>query len=109
MVIVEYRHMLVLAKRGVMIVPSVDFDEIWHTHILHTKDFAADCQNFVGYFLHHSPGGDVDDKLQAQFDEMLVQYLDVFGETPPVQVWGKNGDCQNQCGIVGDCDLGCRG
>lgn len=35
--------------------PSKDVDEIWHAHVLHTKDYARDCHNFLGFFLHHVP------------------------------------------------------
>lgn len=32
-----------------------DVDEFWHTHILQTMKYAADCQATFGTFLHHDP------------------------------------------------------
>jgi hypothetical protein len=32
-----------------------DVDEFWHTHILQTMKYAADCQAAFGGFLHHEP------------------------------------------------------
>lgn len=40
---------------SVKISPSIDVDEIWHQHILHTKDYAKDCEFLFGFFLHHVP------------------------------------------------------
>ncbi len=35
--------------------PDEDVDHYWHAHILHTKQYAKDCQLYFGYFLHHDP------------------------------------------------------
>lgn len=42
---------------GQWLVPSPDVDEIWHAHILHTREYARDCEDVFGPggFLHHSP------------------------------------------------------
>jgi hypothetical protein len=37
------------------IVLSKDVDEFWHTHILQTAKYAADCRSMFGNFLHHDP------------------------------------------------------
>ena len=37
------------------IVVSKDVDEFWHTHILHTMKYTADCQRMFGTYLHHKP------------------------------------------------------
>lgn len=30
-------------------------DDVWHTHIyLSTRQYAADCEEYFGYFLHHA-------------------------------------------------------
>src|SRR5262245_6859555 len=34
---------------------SKDGDEFWHTHILQTMKYAADCEKVFGNFLHHDP------------------------------------------------------
>lgn len=35
--------------------PSVSIDDMWHFFILHTKQYSIFCEEFFGYFLHHSP------------------------------------------------------
>lgn len=40
--------------------PAPDADEFWHAHILHTRDYARDSQNYFGHFLHHKPTTGVD-------------------------------------------------
>ena len=52
-----YRRFLILLARypGVTIAPTRDIDTVWHTHILDTRKYAADCQRIFGEFLHHYP------------------------------------------------------
>lgn len=35
--------------------PSLAVDEIWHRHILDTKSYQRDCQQWFGTFIHHQP------------------------------------------------------
>jgi hypothetical protein len=37
--------------------PSRDIDQMWHTFLLFTRDYAAFCQESFGKFIHHSPRG----------------------------------------------------
>ncbi|MPZ46398.1 MAG: hypothetical protein GEV05_24030, partial [Betaproteobacteria bacterium] len=46
---------------------SKDVDEFWHTHILQTMKYAADCEAVFGAFLHHNPH--VGERTQADLDE----------------------------------------
>lgn len=47
---------------------GLDVDEIWHTHILNTTRYIADCEEYFGYYLHHTPmcdgGGDGTMRMQ---------------------------------------------
>ena len=47
--------MLCKAEPNVRHEPEKDVDQYWHAHILHTKQYTADCQRYFGYFLHHNP------------------------------------------------------
>ena len=53
------RYLMFLALKhlhpNVEIVPSDEIDRVWHTHILDTQKYAADCQQIFGSFLHHFP------------------------------------------------------
>lgn len=54
----DYRRFLLLAAahRGTTIVPwCEDLDTFWCYHILDTRAYARDCDNAIGFFLHHNP------------------------------------------------------
>src|SRR5688572_16663227 len=46
---------------------SKDVDEFWHTHILQTMKYAADCDTVFGAFLHHNPH--VGERTEADLEE----------------------------------------
>ena len=64
--------------------PALDIDKVWHQHILHTRDYARDCQRIFGAFLHHAPGTDDDEDTQesmrANFEKTQARYAELFGE-----------------------------
>ncbi len=35
--------------------PKGDVDEVWHAHILHTRQYAENCETYCGRFIHHNP------------------------------------------------------
>ena len=87
----EYRRFAFLAlTSSEMITPSQVVDEVWHCHILHTRDyqeFARQC----GRFLHHAPGMPNErDKFSSHYDRTHEMYREVFGEAPPPQYWPRN-------------------
>jgi len=52
-----YKKYLALTKAldGYQLVPNADIDEIWHYHILDTRQYVKDCEEIFGGFLHHYP------------------------------------------------------
>ncbi len=44
--------------------PSADADKVWHAHILFTRQYAQDCTDYCGQFIHHNPF-DTDRKLET--------------------------------------------
>jgi len=65
---------------------SKDVDEFWHTHILQTTKYAADCQAAFGNFLHHAPHvgavkAEDHEKRAAQADKTRRLYEREFGGT----------------------------
>lgn len=54
----EHDYLLFLQRakqtRG-KVEPTKDVDKVWHAHILYTRQYATDCLNYFGYFLHHQP------------------------------------------------------
>lgn len=110
-----YRQFLFLTAvedDSISIVPSVDIDQFWHTHILDTSKYAADCETIFGHFLHHFPylgmRGE-DDKLKlhdsfAETGDLFKKYFDTAPAGYPQSV-----DASEQpreaayCGDTGSC------
>ena len=83
----EYKKFLKLnvLYRTERIVPNRMVDEVWHTHILDTRKYAVDCENLLGFFLHHFPyfgqRGDADQR-DSSFDVTQALYEREFGLSP---------------------------
>ena len=65
-------------------------DELWHTFITFTRDYAGFCDDVAGHFIHHvptlpgaHPGADGIDG----YARMLDAYEETFGEAPPREAW----------------------
>jgi hypothetical protein len=77
----EYRRYLLLCRTyvGSRVSPSHDVDQVWHAHILHTQQYANDCNRFFGYFLHHEPfSGDSSEPRPK--NNIARFYVELFGE-----------------------------
>lgn len=53
----EYRQYLALCKAtpGIAHTPTRDADEVWHAHILFTREYVRDCMAYFGHYFHHMP------------------------------------------------------
>ncbi|MBU6447504.1 hypothetical protein KGQ24_01520 [Patescibacteria group bacterium] len=98
-VIAEFRRFLKLiamGHRGIGMI-SRDVDEVWHTFILFTRDYAEFCEEVFGFFLHHQPNL----PSQPLGNESSVLFADAyrteFGAIPAI--WGiKDGaQCFSTC------------
>jgi len=87
---VEYKKFLVLnlknraSQRVQSVVPTKEVDKFWHTHILDTMKYEADCQLCLGFFLHHFPylglrGPEDALVLKNRFRESTEYYREEFG------------------------------
>ena len=84
------------------IVPSFLIDDFWHLHILDTQKYAEDCQQFLGYFLHHFPyfgmRGENDlNNLKIAWKNTLDYYKETFNTLPDSEIWMNSKRCPN-CG-----------
>lgn len=86
---VWYRRFLYLAKLypEKAVVPSKDIDIFWHTHILDTQKYMADCEILFSRYFHHFPyfgmrGEDDRNNLEEAFSKTDELYLQHFGESP---------------------------
>lgn len=53
----EFKRLMalcVIGHRGI-VVPCEPVDEVWHTFMLFTREYAEFCRRVAGGFLHHSP------------------------------------------------------
>ena len=46
-------------NRGQSFTPSKQIDEMWHTFILFTKEYAEFYQEYFGFFIHHTPNDSI--------------------------------------------------
>jgi hypothetical protein len=109
----EYRKFLFLIHQypTASMVPSHLIDEVWHDHILHTRNYSEDCKRVFGQFIHHNPSTSEDGE---DISETFDLYTRTFGSEPPTNIWTCEKDsfctkcCGNKCGK--NCHGGgCRG
>lgn len=53
-VIEEYKKFVYLSRIQ-NVAPSYEIDQVWHTHLLFTKDYKKMCDEVLGVILHHNP------------------------------------------------------
>lgn len=87
----EYRHFLYLAywnrrlEEPTMVVPTVNADKIWHTHILFTRDYREMCDRVFGRYLDHHPGlkeGTRDHTVSMQHTRQVHKRIRQLGKEP---------------------------
>ena len=79
----QYRNYIFLRKKYFPqdFPPSQDIDEVWHAHILHTKDYINFCQQVFGSYFHHNPGSEDTAVFAEQFErETQELYNKEFGD-----------------------------
>lgn len=86
----EYRKFCFLACCGNgEMTPSREVDEVWHLHLIHTRDYWREFgPKVLGMELHHGPtrgGADEARRHREQYAHTLAIYEQWFG--PPPQAW----------------------
>jgi hypothetical protein len=91
--ILEYRRFWLLHKKnpGMAIVPSLDVDEVWHAHILYTKQYMRESQDYFGHYFHHNPteNAEGDSRNSDSYQRTLNAYQNEFGSLN--SVWDSKG------------------
>lgn len=73
-------------------IPIVVIDEMWHNFVLFTKEYTAFCKDFFGYYVHHAPTTEAEerefkdnlealrgmDRVRAKKDRMRGQYEYIY-------------------------------
>jgi uncharacterized protein (TIGR04222 family) len=91
-VVDEYRRFVFLAMTaGHSVTPSEDVDQVWHLHLVYTRDYwDTFCGEVLQAPLHHGPtrgGSGEADRYDTQYRQTLAAYSAVFDESPPVAIW----------------------
>lgn len=101
---------LIVMRPSDVCVPSLDIDEMWHTHILDTRKYITDCHEIFGSYMHHYPYLGLKDEKDAQqlkdeFAKTRANYVsllgfDIFAETDQADCGGGcgGGGCGSSCG-----------
>jgi hypothetical protein len=67
-------------------------DELWHTFITFTRDYARFCDEVAGRFIHHIPTP-ADARREpdgaSSYQRTLDAYAATFGEEAPPEVWPR--------------------
>jgi uncharacterized protein involved in tolerance to divalent cations len=66
-------------------------DDLWHTFLVFTREYARFCKQVAGRFLHHAPTKDEekrDGSAVQNYLMLLEDYTEVFGD-PPAHIWPR--------------------
>jgi hypothetical protein len=66
-------------------------DELWHTFVIFTRDYAAFCETVAGRFLHHVPeaDGQMSEDTLDHYLTFLDDYEAVYQEPAPAAYWPR--------------------
>ncbi|HUZ37259.1 MAG TPA: hypothetical protein VMV17_13105 [Streptosporangiaceae bacterium] len=103
---------------GTTIVPTRQLDHVWHTHMLDTAKYRADCDQMFGFFLDHFPyfgfRGQEDQRAwQEDFARTRRLFRQHFGAEiggqPAASACRSHGDGSACCvGCIKPCDDSAR-
>ena len=90
----EYRRFAYLAMvASHTVTPSDEVDQVWHAHLLYSRDYWDDfCPRVLGRPLHHQPsdgGPDETRHYRDLYQRTLTSYERAFGEVPPLDLSGS--------------------
>lgn len=93
----EYRRFMALGviATGKTLGMRGPVDELWHEHILFTRDYASFCNSIAGKFIHHEPAEDGAPKGVSSYQLTLLLLEQHFG-TAPREIWPAVGNAS--CG-----------
>lgn len=80
------RFLSLVASGPGTLTPSPRVDDAWHELLLCTRLYMEVCDECFGRYVHHDPGGTVEDN-RRQFAETIRRYCLAFGDPDPA-FWG---------------------
>jgi hypothetical protein len=91
--------------------PPLAVDQLWHTFLLFTYEYAEFCATLGGGFIHHRPFDDSNGRppvIRRSRHALFAAYERTFGEGPPADIWALDGSAAGDGGS-GNCDAGNHG
>lgn len=87
-------------KSNIKYSPSDIIDEAWHMFLIFTREYAEFCQKYFGYFIHHRPFTNENEKVSPKnVKVLLARAKNEFG------LLSKNWKYSSAtCGSGGGCD-----
>ena len=65
-------------------------DELWHTFLMFTKEYAQFCNQVAGRFIHHVPATTLPKQGTAkEYERFLTDYEAVYAEPSPPELWPR--------------------
>lgn len=85
--IAEYRKFILLlsAENHWLYVPNPELDEVWHTHLLFSRDYKKLCEALLGEggFIHHQPEDGEERKMSdGEKSTMCEVSIKILGDVP---------------------------
>lgn len=88
--IAEYKRYMTMNARTSdrLTMFSEPIDEVWHQHILFTRDYANFCEKAVGHFVHHDPMTPEQQRKgrKERAERFYEMYVESF-HTLPSAIW----------------------
>ena len=89
--LLEYKRFIyLLCRAGHPVTPSVEVDQVWHLHLLYTRDYWDEFAPKLSTRPHHGPtkgGTSEHSKFKDWYERTLNSYERIFGESPPNCYW----------------------
>jgi hypothetical protein len=86
--------------------PTPMIDKGWHEFILYTEDYAAFCQEYFGYFIHHRPhrpGEMSEERNVATRDRLFLEAVEHLDDTKLSDNWNWDSRVNAECTPVPVC------
>jgi hypothetical protein len=89
-VIEEYKKFIFLGTIQ-DVAPSFEIDQVWHTHLLFTKDYKKMCTEVIKLEFHHNPNEEKTSKVIVKDPYITTKelYFKTFKIQPPSDIWTK--------------------
>ena len=93
-VLEEYKRFIYLLCRCKHpVTPSVEIDQVWHLHLLYTRDYWDEFVPKLTKVPHHEPtlgGQDETRKFFEYYENTKDSYEKIFDESPPPTIWPES-------------------